>query len=131
MLRKPIFIVLGIILLAIVGGVCFLWGDKHALDKLSIVEVTPDQMAQAMSTDDFFGLWRESTLIASGTVAGVTQQNGDTLIELKTDSVSKAYCDIGSTTTSFAAGDSIRILAEGEIANRIPSGVMLVGCKAL
>jgi len=129
--RKSILTVLGIVALVFVGGVSFLWGDKHALDTLDIVEVTPDQMVQAMGADDFFGLWRESTLVASGTVAGVSQQNGDTLIEIKTDSVSKAYCNIGSVTTSFAAGDSIRVLAEGEKANRISSGVVLIGCKVL
>ena len=120
---------IALLVLAAVGG--FFWGGKHALDKLSIVEVTPDQMVQAMGADNFYGLWRESVLIASGTVAGVSQQNGHTLIQLTTSSVSKAYCDIGNATTSLAAGDPIRILAEGEMASRIPSGVMLLGCKVL
>lgn len=130
-MRTSLFAVLGIILLILAVAFGFFWGDKHALDNLSIVEVAPDQMVQAMSADNFYGLWRESTLIASGTVAGVTQQNGDTLIQLKTDSVSKAYCDIGTATTSLAAGDPIRILAEGERANRVPQGVVLVGCTVL
>ncbi len=130
-MRATLFTIVGIVLLALAVATGFFWGEKHALDKLSIVQVTPDQMVQAMSTDDFYGLWRESTLIASGTVAGVSQQDGDTLIQLTTSSVSKAYCDIGSATTSLAAGDPIRILAEGEIASRIPSGVMLLGCEIL
>ena len=130
-MRTTVYIALVVILLVIAGAVGFIWGDKHALDNLAVVQVTPDQMVHAMGTDDFFGLWRESTLLVSGTVAGVTQQNGDTLIQLTTSSVSKAYCDIGSATTALAAGDSVRAIAEGEIANRIPQGVMLVGCKVL
>ena len=125
------YIGLVIVLLALATGVGFFWGDKHALDKLTVVQVTPNQMVQAMGTDDFYGNWRESTLLVSGTVAGVTQQNGDTLIQFTTNSVSKAYCDIGSATTSLATGDPVRAIAEGEIANRIPEGVMLVGCKVL
>ncbi len=130
-MRTTFLTVFGAILFATAVAIGFFWGDKHALDTLNIVQVTPDQMAQAMSTDDFYGLWRESTLIASGTVAGVSQKDGDTLIQLTTSSVSKAYCDIGSTTTTLVAGDPIRILAEGEIASRVPSGVMLLGCKVL
>lgn len=118
-------------MLAIATAVGFFWGDKHALDNLSVVQVTPDQMVQAMAADDFYSNWRESTLVASGVVAGITQQNGDTLIQLKTNSVSKAYCDIGNATTSLATGDSIRVAAEGEIANRTPQGVMLIGCQVL
>ena len=130
-MRTALLTISGIVLLALAVAVGFFWGNKHALDKLSIVEVTPDQMVQAMGADDFYGLWRESTLVASGTVAGVSKQNGDTLIQLTTSSVSKAYCDIGNATTSLAAGDPIQILAEGEVASRIPSGVMLLGCKVL
>ena len=130
-MRTTLIAISWIVLLAFAVAVGFFWGDRHALDRLSIVEVTPDQMVQAMGADDFYGLWRESTLIASGTVAGVSQQNGDTLIQLTTSSASKAYCDIGNATTSLVAGNPIRILAEGEVANRVPSGVMLLGCKVL
>lgn len=130
-MRTSIYIALGIILLVIATAIGFFWGDKHALDNLVVVQVTPDQMVQAMGTDDFYGNWRESTLLIAGTVASVTQQNNDTLIQLTTDSVSKAYCDIGSATTSLVVGDPIRAIAEGEIANRIPEGVMLVGCQVL
>ena len=130
-MRTTLLTILGVILLVLAVAAGFFWGDKHALDTLSIVEVTPDQMIRAMSADDFYGFWRESTLIAAGTVAGVSQQNGDTLIQLTTSSMSKAYCDIGNATTSLAAGAPIRILAEGEKASRMPSGVMLLGCKVL
>ncbi len=121
---------LGAVALVLVAGIFFLWGNKYALDTLRITQVTPDQMLQAMNADNFYGLWRESTLLVSGTVAGISQQNGDTLIQF-TSSISKAYCDIGSATTSLTVGDSIRALAEGEIAKRIPEGIMLVGCKVL
>ncbi|MBU6321621.1 MAG: hypothetical protein KGI78_02370 [Patescibacteria group bacterium] len=130
-MRTPFLVVLLCFLLALAGAVGFFWGDKHALDRLGVVDVTPDQMAQAMSADNFYGLWREDTLVASGMVAGVTKQGGDTLIQLETSSVSKVYCDIGTTSTSLAIGANIRVLAEGERANRIPQGVTLVGCTVL
>ncbi len=125
-----VFAVLALAVLALSVGAGFLWGDKRALDTLSIVQVTPNQMAEAMSADNFYGLWRERTLVAHGTVAGITQQGSETLIELTTDSVSKVYCDMSSTTT-LAAGDSVRVVAEGERANRMPSGVLLTGCVVL
>lgn len=130
-MRTTLFTITGIILLAFAVGIGFLWGNKHALDRLTIVQVTPDQVVQAMGNDDFFGLWRESTLVIPGTVAGITKQSGDTLIQLKANSVSKAYCDIGSATTSLIVGSPVRVIAEGEIANRIPEGVMLAGCWVL
>jgi hypothetical protein len=130
-MRTATFLVLGGIVLALAGGIGFIWGGKHALDTLSVAAVTPDQMVQAMSDDNFFGLWRERTLLVSGTVAGVTEQNGDTRIQLTTNSVSKAYCDIGGATTTLTAGDSIRVLAEGERASRIPEGALLAGCTVL
>lgn len=126
---------LGVLGIAVLGGIFVVgsfWGDKHALDHLVITEVTPDEMVQAMSADNFYGLYRESTLLITGIVADVSRQNGETLVQLGTHSSSKAYCDIGTATTTLSAGDSIRALAEGEIANRLPQGgVMLVGCKVL
>ena len=130
-MRTALYIVLGIVLLALAAGIGFLSGNKQALNALSFESVTPDQMVQAMGDDNFFRLWREKTLIVSGTVADVSTQSGDTRIELTTNSVSKAYCDIGTATTSLKTGDAIRALAEGERAERIPEGVLLLGCTVL
>jgi hypothetical protein len=118
-----------LLLLVIVGGISYLWGGTHVLDKLTIARATPDQLAKAMSDDNFYGNWRESTLVVQGAVADVAQQNGDTVIHFKTSAIFQAYCDIGSATTSAKAGDTITVIAEGLQAERLTTGVELLGCQ--
>jgi hypothetical protein len=120
-----------LLLLILGGGAGFLLGGNHWLGKLSVATVTPDQIATAMSNDDFWGTYRENTLIVNGSVASVTQQSGDTQIELTTSTIFKVYCDIGSAATSVKSGDPIKILAEAFPAKRLPSGVLLTGCTIL
>ena len=129
--KRFIGAVLGLVLLIIVGGASFLFGSNHALGALSVTTATADQIAAAMSDDNFYGLYRERTLLVQGTVAAVTQQGPDTVIQLQTSALFKAYCDIGSASTSLQAGNTASILAEGFTAERLSDGVMLTKCVVL
>ena len=130
-IKRALAVGAGVVLFVIIVGFSFLHGENYALGGMSIASATPAEMAQAMGNDDFWGMWRERTLLVNGTVAGVLQQNGTTQIEFVTNSVLKAYCDLGSASTSIRAGDTIRIAAEGFTAQRLPSGVLLTNCVAL
>ncbi len=130
--RFLVVCVAAVVLVIAVGGVSFLYGENHALNKLSVTTASAPQIASAMESDDFYGSYREKTIVVSGTVASVSTQNNDTRIELQTNSIAKAYCDIGTSSTSVKTGDAIRVLAEGFTAQRINSvDVLLTGCSVL
>ena len=121
----------GIIIFIILAAVAFFIGGNSALGKLNIASITADQAAQAMSDDDFYGLYRERTLIVTGVVESVASVNGDTRVTFQTNTLSKTYCDLGTGTTTAKPGDALRVLAEGFTAARLPSGVLLANCVQL
>jgi hypothetical protein len=93
-----------------------------------ITSATPDQIANAMQLDEFYSTYGETTLIVQGTVASVSRQNSETLIQFKTNSSYGAFCNTFDTSFTGNVGDSITILAEGSGAKREPNAVLLTNC---
>ncbi len=117
----------GIVLIGAVAA-SYLAGDGHALSLMAITRATPDQIATAMESDNFYGLYRERTLIVAGVVASVQTQGNDTIVEFQTkNSIYKARCSF-DTPPAVQAGDALTVAAEGYTAERQPDGVLLTGC---
>ena len=94
----------------------------------TLIEMTPDQIAQAMQNDQFFADYNGMTLSIRGSVAGVSQKTSDWLIELKTSSATKVLCDVGKQAPAVHAGDAITVQAFTKDAQRGDSSVILGSC---
>lgn len=117
-----------VLVLIVVSGVSFFIGDMHALKSMTIKQVTPTDIAQAMKDDHFYSSYRENTLLVKGTVSSVSAHNGDVVIGLKTESTYQALCDLGVSGHVFETGDQVTVLAQSGPALRQPSAVLLKGC---
>jgi hypothetical protein len=109
-------------------GVAFLSGDKYSLEKLTIKHVDSNQIANAMKGDYFYSNYRENSLILTGTVSSVSINNHNVIVEFKTSSSYKAFCDFSSSSPTIDRNQTITILSEGATALREPSAVMLEDC---
>lgn len=114
----------GLVLLLVVGASAFFLGDKHALETMSVEHASPHDLAEAMRDDRFYSSYRERTLVVRGTV--VSDAGG--MVGLQTDSSYSLICDLGAQPTNVRVGDTITVVAEGAVAERQPSGVLLRGC---
>jgi hypothetical protein len=120
-----------VLVVLFVGAASFFFGDKHALESMTIRQVTPTEIAQAMKDDHFWQTYRENTLLVKGTVSSVSNPNGDVVIGLKTESSYKSFCDLGVSDHVFETGDQVTVMAESGPAERQPSAVLLKGCVLL
>lgn len=90
------------------------------------VPVSADQIALAMQEDHFFSDYRNATLVVSGTVASVTSENGDAIIELATSIPTKVRCDLGAGPVAVRVGEPVKVTSsDGE---RVPDAVLLRDC---
>lgn len=119
-----------IIFFAIVA-IVFIASENSALGGMRVSAITAAAAAQAMSDDNFYGLYRERTLIVSGVVQSVATVNGDTRIAFQTGTLFKAYCDLGSAASTAKPGDAIRIIAESFTAARLSGGILFNNCVQL
>ncbi len=93
-----------------------------------VVRVTADQVARAMQQDEFYSDYRGAVLLVQGTVAGVSRQGGDSILELTTSEPTKVLCDLGNRASPATAGDAVTVQARAADARREPSAVVLTGC---
>ena len=78
---------------------------------LPTVQVTADQIAQAMDQDAFFSTYAFNALIIRGVVSSIDGQSGALIIALKTSGASRVLCDLGNQNTAVHVGDSITVEA--------------------
>lgn len=93
------------------------------------VQVTADQIAQAMQEDEFFSDYRGDMLLVTGKVNAVNQKDRDTRLELETSLPTKVVCELGTQTITAKPGDSVTVQAQAAEAERAPSAVLLKNCR--
>ncbi|HEY4963167.1 MAG TPA: hypothetical protein VIH90_00535 [Candidatus Saccharimonadales bacterium] len=109
----------------------YLLGNMRAVQKMSIVTVSPAQLADAMKGDYFYSNYRENTIIVSGQVGSISNVNGVRQITIKSPSSYQVYCDLAATAPTPAKGTVVTLITEGASAIRQPGGVELVGCTGV
>ncbi len=93
------------------------------------VQVTADQVAQAMQADEFYSDYRGDLLLVSGKVKAVNQQVGSMQIELETNLPTTVVCDLGNQNTSVKPGDQVTVQALAADAERGQAAVLLKQCR--
>lgn len=116
-------------LLFVIGS--FFIGSKYALDHLTIRQVSPTQVANAMKDDHFWVSYREDTLVISGIVTSVTHSGNKTIVGLKTASSYGAQCSFANTDVVINVGQSIKVLSIANAAGRLKSGVQFNNCMTV
>src|SRR6202521_1560732 len=96
----------------------------------SVVQVTADQVAQAMDGDRFYATYGQTTLLIQGTVAGIDPQPSHFILILATSGSTQVLCDLGSKAAAIKAGDTVTVQSadpEKDIA-RQDAGVLIRNC---
>ncbi len=111
-ITATIVFVLLVVLVIFVARFAYSIGQHNA--SLSVREVTPLQLAEAMQSDGFYGKYTKTMLLVNGTVQEVTKQGNDTLVQFEVTKSPSAFgkvtCALGSNQSDIKVGDSIRIL---------------------
>ena len=111
-----------------VAAMSFFFGDAYAVGSLSVRQVTPDQLAQAMKADEFYSDFREDTLLVRGQVASVYGNAGGITLEFQTHGGMKTLCGLEQYPTATLKGKTVTVVTEGANAQRVSSGVFLSNC---
>jgi hypothetical protein len=96
----------------------------------SVVQVTADQVAQAMDGDHFYATYGQTTLLIQGTVAAIDPQPGHFILTLATSGSTQVLCDLGNKAPTVKTGDSVTVRSadpEKDIA-RQDAGVLIRNC---
>lgn len=129
MLRsRYIKIVLACFFLVLIGFGSYFLGDKYAIEHLSIIRVSPEQLSQAMKSDHFYSSYRENTLLVSGQVLKVGPINGPFEIVFAGSNSFPVSCQFAKGTAVPIVGSQISIISEAARAVRLPAGVQLKNC---
>ena len=111
-----------------VAATSFFLGDAYAVGSLSVRQVTPDQLAQAMKADEFYSDFREDTLLVRGQVASVYGNAGGVTLVFLTSGGMKTLCGLAQHPSATLKGKTVAVVTEGANAQRILSGVFLGNC---
>jgi hypothetical protein len=129
-MNKGRLLILVTVLGALVGvaAMSFFLGDAYAVGSLSVRQVTPDQLAQAMKADEFYSDFREDTLLVRGQVASVYGSAGGITLEFQTQGGMRTLCGLEQYPTATLKGKTVTVVTEGANAQRVSSGVFLSNC---
>ena len=94
----------------------------------TIAHVTADEIARAMQEDRFYSDYRGLILSVQGTVASISQQGNQWLVQLKTTTSAEAFCELGDQAPSLHVGDAVTVQAAARDAQRDGSSVILKNC---
>jgi hypothetical protein len=75
----------------------------------TVVQVTADQVAQAMDEDRFYATYGQTTLLIQGAVAAVDQQPDHFIVTLATSGPTQVLCDLGTTTPAIKVGETVTV----------------------
>ncbi len=106
--------------------VIFYFGDQYSLNKMSLRQVTPNQLSSAMDNDDFFSKFRYDTLIFNGQVTSVYKYKSTQVASIATTTNFKLNCQV--EPNQVEPGRTYRFLTEAYRASRQSNGVMLYKC---
>jgi hypothetical protein len=130
--RLRVVILIGVLgLLAGVGGAAFFLGERAALDNLTVVDATPDQLAAAMQNDHFYADYNEHTLLVRGLVASLTSGGGGAELQFQMQGGFTTRCQFDQYPATVHPGDSVVVVTEGATAERMASAVRLKECRLL
>lgn len=115
-----------VVLLGLIG-MTFLLGDRYGVEHVTITQVTPHLLAEAMKGDHFYSDYRENTLLVTGRVGDLTQGS----IGLVTDSTYSLDCAVNGAIPKVTVGSTVRFVAEAAGAVRDAHGVTLTNCMFL
>jgi hypothetical protein len=96
----------------------------------SVVQVSADQVAQAMDDDHFYAAYGQTTLLIQGTVAAIDPQPEHFILTLATSGSTQVLCDLGSQVAAIKVGDSVTVRSadpEKDVA-RQDAGVLIRNC---
>lgn len=129
--RRTVGVAALLAILAAMGVLAFLLGERQALTGLTVRQISPDQAAAAMQSDEFYSDYNETTLVIRGSVASI-QANGDgATLQFATHSPFKTFCQLGPYPSSIHDGAMLTVLTEGASAQRQSSGVVLSSCSVI
>ena len=104
-------------------------GGLRAEQGLTVSVVTPDQIAGAMTSDVYYSEYDGSTLLMHDTVAAVTNEDRQMIVQFRAAPGSQVSCQLDSGVAPPRTGQVITIAAEGAQAERLGDGVVLKHCK--
>ncbi len=116
---------------AAVGGIAFFSGERYALDRLTVYEATPGQLAAAMQNDEFYADYNEDTLVVRGQIASLTEDGVGAVMQFQTPGAFTTRCQLEHYPMTVHPGDTISVLAQGATAERLASAVLLRGCSLI
>ncbi|MGH7723321.1 MAG: hypothetical protein ACRENL_10925 [Candidatus Dormibacteria bacterium] len=90
--------------------------------------MTANAAAKAMSDDDFYSLFGDSTLLVTGSVASSKPTAGGTLVSFATSSAFGAACQVETARVDLKPGTAVTFVTQAEAANREPGSLLLTGC---
>ena len=92
------------------------------------VQVTAEQVAQAMQEDHFYSDYDLDTLLVQGTISSVNQQGSKLLVELNTNSPMGVVCELDNASNNLHVGQDIIVSAQAKDAQRTTTYVLLKNC---
>jgi hypothetical protein len=127
-MRRLLILLTLLSLLVGAAAISFFLGDAYAVGTLSVRQVTPDQLAEAMKADEFYSDFREDTLLVRGRVASVYRGSGGVILEFQTQEGVKTLCQLSRYPSAVHGGTTVTAVTEGANAQRLSSGVLLRNC---
>ncbi len=114
-----VFILILIFIILVVRFAYFI-GEQDA--SLKVQEATPKQLAQYMSSDNFYGNYAKTMLYITGIVESVSKQGSKSVVQFKvTDNptvLGKVSCSLLNSNLKIKAGDKIKVLTVAYDAQR-------------
>lgn len=128
-LRRLVVIAAAILVMLVgVGALGYVVGTLLGGRTMQVQRVTPDQLATAMKTDEFFSDFRGDALLLRGVVAMASQAGGVMTITFQTSSTWRTECQLDVSAAPFPVGATVTVVTVASTAQRLSDGVLLTGC---
>lgn len=118
-LKIILSIIICVIIIVLTAKVAYSIGQHTA--SLTVREVTPKDLAEAMQGDSFYGKYPNTMLLVTGTIKNITQNNGHSVVQFetttKTNVLPSIFCDMGNNL-SIHPGETIKVLTVAYYAKR-------------
>ena len=120
-------------LVALVARISFTFGKLNAT--LRVTQATPQQLAKAMLSDNFYSKYNGTMLYVTGKIASVSVKNSHELVHfsqpVRAGVLPQVTCEIPATT-ALAAGQTVSVLSVAhEAIRKNTADVLLVDCYLL
>ncbi len=115
--------------LSLLAGCDTLRGTPIPTPTPTVVQVTAQQIAQAMQEDHFFSDYRGDILRVRGMVDEVAQSGGETVVTLSTTIPTVVRCHVTGDVPALTAG--VEVTVESPEGQREDGAVGLLRCRIL